>query len=70
MNGVLLVLGLLVFAISVGLTGWRLEQEERAWEARQWAERERLLGAPPKEINHRRARRGHGADLCSWRLTK
>lgn len=59
----LLALGLLVFAISVGLVGRRLKKDERARAARQWEERERQLDrrkpvATPEDILERRARRG------------
>jgi len=63
MDVTLLALGLLVFVISVGLVRWRLEQDKRVREARQWEERERQLDrrkpvATPEDILERRARRG------------
>jgi hypothetical protein len=44
MNALLITLGALAFAVSVGLIERWWERDEHARSARQWEERERLLG--------------------------
>jgi len=62
-NALLITLGVLAFAVSVGLIErWR-QRDEHKRSARQWEERERLLDrrkptASHREILQRRSRRG------------
>jgi hypothetical protein len=62
MNGVLIALGVLVFAVSVVFVERRVEKDARRRAARQWKDRERQLDrrrpvATHREILERRARR-------------
>ncbi len=63
MKVLLITLAALAFAVSVGLIERRWQRDERERSARQWEERERLLGrrkptASHREVLERRSRRG------------
>lgn len=63
MNVLLITLAALAFVVSVRLIARRWQRDERERIARQWEERERLLGrrkptASYREVLERRSRRG------------
>jgi hypothetical protein len=62
-NLLLITLAVVAFVVSVGLIERRWERDERERTARQWEERERLLGrrkstASYRQVLARRSRRG------------